>query len=141
MRNERERRLRRCLAPKCLGLYESVSCSVTSDSLKPHELQPTRLLCPWNSPGKNTGVGSHSLLQGIFPTQCRQILYLLSHQRSPFKALKEDPNKGDQCTESFSILNNLLKIHCHSLLLTHTEVHPVDLSSSCSSSCRLYTNV
>ena len=28
-----------------------------------------RLLCPWNSPGKNTGVGSHSLLQGIFPTQ------------------------------------------------------------------------
>ena len=28
-----------------------------------------RLLCPWNSPGKNTGVGSHSFLQGIFPTQ------------------------------------------------------------------------
>ena len=46
------------------------------------------LLCPWNSPGKNTGVGCHSFLQGIFPTQgsnlgllhCRQILYLLSHQ-------------------------------------------------------------
>ena len=45
-----------------------------------------------NSPGKNTGVGSHSLLQGIFPTQgsnpgllhCRQVLYQLSHQRSPF---------------------------------------------------------
>ena len=45
-----------------------------------------RLLCSWNSPGKNTGVG-HSLLQGIFPTQgwnlgllyCRQILYQLSH--------------------------------------------------------------
>ena len=30
---------------------------------------PTRLLCPWNSPGKNAGVGSHALLQGIFPTQ------------------------------------------------------------------------
>ena len=29
---------------------------------------PTRILCPWNSPGKNTGVGSHSFLQGIFPT-------------------------------------------------------------------------
>ena len=46
-------------------------------------LQPARLLCPWDSPGKNTGVGSHSLLQRIFPTQgsnlgllyCRQILY------------------------------------------------------------------
>ena len=32
-------------------------------------MQPTRLLCPWNSPGQNTGVGCHSLLQVIFPTQ------------------------------------------------------------------------
>ena len=46
--------------------------------------------CPWDSLGKNTGVGSHSLLQGLFPTQglnlsllhCRQILYRLSHQGS-----------------------------------------------------------
>ena len=48
---------------------ESVGCSVVSNSLQPHGLNPTRLLCPWNSPGKNTGVGCHSLLQGIFPTQ------------------------------------------------------------------------
>ena len=62
-----------------------------SDSLRPYGLQPCRLLCPGNSPGKNTGVGSHSLLQGIFLTQgsnlnllpCRQILYHLSHQGSP----------------------------------------------------------
>ena len=55
--------------------------SVVSDSLQPYGLQPTRLLCPLNSLGKNTRVGSHSLLQGIFPTQrqnpgllhCRQI--------------------------------------------------------------------
>ena len=46
---------------------------------------------PWNSPGQNTGVGSLSLLQGIFPTQrsnpslphCRQILYQLRHKGSP----------------------------------------------------------
>ena len=44
-----------------------VSGSVMSDSLRPRG--PTRLLCPWNSPGKNTGVGCHSVLQGIFPTQ------------------------------------------------------------------------
>ena len=37
--------------------------SVVSDSLRPHGLQPTRLLRPWNSPGKNTGVGCHFLLQ------------------------------------------------------------------------------
>ena len=34
-----------------------------------HGLWLTRLLCPWNSPGKNTGVGSHFLLQGTFPTE------------------------------------------------------------------------
>ena len=51
-------------------------------------LQPTRLLCPWNSPWKNTEVGCHFFLQGIFPTQvlnlglrhCRQTFYKLSHQ-------------------------------------------------------------
>ena len=40
-----------------------------SDSLQRYGLQPTMLLCPWDSPGKNTGVGCHTLLQGIFPTQ------------------------------------------------------------------------
>ena len=67
---------------------ESFNRSVVSDSLQPHGLQPSRLLCPWNSPGKNPGVGCHSLLQGIFLTQgsnlgllhCQQILYHLSHQ-------------------------------------------------------------
>ena len=43
---------------------ESVSCSFMSDSLQPH-----RLLCLWDSPSKNTGVGNHSPLQGVFPTQ------------------------------------------------------------------------
>ena len=46
-----------------------LSRSVISDSLRPHGLQPARLLCPWDSPGKNTGVGCHFLLQGTFLTQ------------------------------------------------------------------------
>ena len=54
-------------------------------------MESTGLLCPWNSAGKNTGVSSHSLHQGIFLTQgsnasllnCRHILYHLSHQGSP----------------------------------------------------------
>ena len=62
---------------------ESESHSVLSDSLPPHGLYS-----PWNSPGQNTGAGSFSLLQGIFPSQglnpglthCRQILYQLSHK-------------------------------------------------------------
>ena len=56
--------------------------------LQPHRLYPTRLLCPWDSPGKNTGVGCHFLLQGIFSTQesnpglrpCRQILDQLNYE-------------------------------------------------------------
>ena len=62
------------------------SCSFISNSLRPQELYS-----PWNSPGQNTGVGSLSFLQGIFPTKglkpgllhCRQILYQLSHQGIP----------------------------------------------------------
>ena len=46
-----------------------LSHSVVSGSLPPHGQQPTRLLCSWESPGKNTGVGRHALLQGIVPTQ------------------------------------------------------------------------
>ena len=67
------------------GERESESCLVMSDSSRPQGLYS-----PWNSPGQNTGVGSHSLLQGIFPTQglnlClprhRWILYQLSYQGS-----------------------------------------------------------
>ena len=43
--------------------------SVVSDSLQPYGLQPAKLLCPWDSSEKNTGVGCHALLQGVFPTQ------------------------------------------------------------------------
>ena len=64
----------------CLTLCDPMDC-----------MQPTRLLHPWNSPGKNTVVGCHSLLQGIFPTHGlnlgllhrRWMLYRLSHQRNP----------------------------------------------------------
>ena len=73
-----------------------VSHSVLSDALRPNGLQSTKLLCPWNSPDKNTGVGSCSLLQGIFPTQeskpclphCWWILYCLSHQGSSTSSLE-----------------------------------------------------
>ena len=61
-----------------------------SNSLLLHGLYPTRLLCPWDFPGKSTGVGCHFFFQGIFSTQwsksglphCRQTLYCLSHQGS-----------------------------------------------------------
>ena len=63
------------------------------NSLQPNGPKTTWLLCPWNSPNKNTGVGSHSLLWRIFPTQgsnpdivhFRCVLYHLSHQGPDFK--------------------------------------------------------
>ena len=67
------------IAQLCLTLCDPMDCSLPGSSV--HE----------DSPGKNTGVGCHALLQGIFPTQgsnpgyplCKRILYQLSHQGSP----------------------------------------------------------
>ena len=68
-----------CLvAQSCLTLWDPMDCSPSGSSVH------------GDSPAKNTGVGCHALLQGIFPTQgsnpnllcCRQILYQLSHQGS-----------------------------------------------------------
>ena len=78
--------------PKHLSVILKVlgtqSCLTLHD---PIDYSTSRILCPWNSLGKNTGVGSHSLLQGIFltqgsnpgPLQYRWILYQLSHEGSP----------------------------------------------------------
>ena len=75
-----------------MEIWES-PCSQKSEShsTMSNSLRPQGLYSPWNSPGQNTGVGSLSLLQGIFPTQgsnpgfphCRRILYQLSHKGSP----------------------------------------------------------
>ena len=71
------------------------SCSIMSSSLQPHGLKPARLFCPWDIPGKNTGVGCHFFLQGIFSTQG-------SNPQSPALAGRdfttEPPGKpGSQC--------------------------------------------
>ena len=77
-------------------MSESESCSVTSNSLQLHGRYS-----PWNSSGQNTGVGSLSLLQGIFQTQesnpgllhCRRILYQLSYKRNYSSALWDKMGK------------------------------------------------
>ena len=93
----------------CMCLCVCVYHSVMSKFLPLHGLKPIRLLCPWNFPGKNTGVGSHFLLQRIFPMQgsnpglpnCRLILYSLS----PRDALK------DGCCSSVTESSNSLQTH------------------------------
>ena len=84
----------RNLATKC------ASCSVMSNCSQPHGAH--QALLPWDSPGKNTRVGSHSLLQRIFPTQglstgllhCRQTCYCLSHEESVCSRVKGQARKG-----------------------------------------------
>ena len=88
------------MLPGLCPLLLLLSRSVVSSSLRPHGLQPARLPCPWNFPGKNTGVGCCFLLQGIFPTQGWNLLLLhwqvdpllLSHQRSPFFLVRDKRN-------------------------------------------------
>ena len=78
------------LDPVILKAYPSESES-ESHSVLSNSRTPMDYTCPWNSPAQNTGVGCLSFLQGIFPTQgsnpgllhCGQILYQLSHKRSP----------------------------------------------------------
>ena len=82
-----------CINVLLLPKMELCACSVMSDSGTPG-IVVTRLLCPWNFSGKNTGMGCHFLFQRIFLTQgsnlhlqyllhCRQILYQLSQMGNP----------------------------------------------------------
>ena len=97
-----------CTAPSCQNVWVSVAQSCPT--LLPHGLEPTRLLCPWDFPGKNARVGCHFLLQGIVLTQglnpglphWRRILHLHwqwgpspatgpLHARSPFPSVFPTP--------------------------------------------------
>ena len=91
-----------------------LSCSVASNSFQPPGLQHARLLCPWDCPGKNTGVGCHALLQGIFPTQGLnpgQILYHVSHQGSPFLHVKTQQKDWNLWTRKEAVTKHCICQH------------------------------
>ena len=121
-----------------------LSRSVVSNSLWPHGLQPSRLLCPWGFSRQEHWSGFHALLQRIFPTQglnpglshCRQILYHLSHQRICLcKWQNLIPCYGwiifhvHMCAASFLSVPLLMDTGCSHVLATvysatiNTEVH------------------
>ena len=85
--------------------------SVMSNSFWPRELHLTRFLCPWDSLGKNTGVGCHFLLQGIFLTQgsnlyflhCWWILYYWAYKIAKSRVVVDGNRKrGEGETENWS---------------------------------------
>src|SRR5574340_127548 len=79
-----------------------------SDSVRPHKQQPTRLLCPWDSPGKNTGMGCHFLLQ------CRKV-------KSESEVTQSCPTLSDPMNCS----TPGLPVHHHLPEFTQTHVHRV----------------
>ena len=94
-----------------------------SDSWWPHGLQPARLLSPWDSPGKSTGVGCHSLLQGIFLTQrlnlgvlhCQAVSLPSGPPRKPYGKSKLRECSGKNCGQRGGkafIINITVLIHC-----------------------------
>ena len=92
-------------------------------TLRPHRLQPTRLFCPWDSPGKNMWVGCHFLLQGIFPTQgsnhvsyvsCigRHILYHCTTWEALRHSIDIPISKGRNCKEARGTKSQESPKHC-----------------------------
>ena len=88
--------------------------SVVSNSLQPYGLQPARLLCPRNFPGKNSGVGCHFLLQGLFRTQGSNPHLLLWQPDSLALSHQGKPNYHYNIIQNtLSALNILSALPCN----------------------------
>ena len=94
-----------CLATKsCLTL------------LRPHGLQPAGLFCPWDFPGKNTGVGFHFLLQGILLTQGSNF-HLLNWQANSLPLT----HQGSPHAHIIKYIYIYMPTHTYTYVLTHTH--------------------
>ena len=101
-----------CKATLCCVLNPSV----VSNSSRPCELQPTRLLCLWDSPGKNTGVGCQALLQGISPI--KKNFFLISKWLKIIKRnefcwyfhLRPSHTQNEEQVTEFAVLNEMPRI-------------------------------
>ena len=106
------------LTKRCKSAMPLFSRSVVSHSLRPHGVQSSRLLCPWDFPGKNTGVDCPFLLEGIFPTQGSNphLLSLLHCRRPGFNSWVQflglitgsgrSPGEGNDNLLQYSCLEN-----------------------------------
>ena len=107
---------------------------VMSDSLWPYRPQPSRLLRPWDYPGKNTGVGCHVLLQGIFPTQgsnsclphllnCRRILhYWTTKETLSYYTWEENKNISHSTCENEDQILHIKGIESHILNVVYVAL-------------------
>ena len=108
--------LQGCIS-SCAGSCVCVLVTQSCLTLKPHGLQPTRLLCPWDFPGKNTAVSCHFLLQRIFPIHGSN-LYLLHLLHGQADSLPLAPaGKG----------RNIKSMYLQSTTYKDTEIQEVHL--------------
>ena len=109
-----------------MGIVFSHACSM-SDSLPRHELHPTRLFCPWDSPGKNTGRRCHFFLQGIFSTQGLnpRLLHVLHWQADSLPlAPPGKPETGLPVSKLFIIPLTFIYINSHPSNRTELSLGP-----------------
>ena len=111
------------------------ACSVVSNSLPPHGLQPARLLYPWNFPGKNIGAGCHFLFQGISPTQGLNLNLLHPlHWHADSLSLSHLGSPSEKFGYTISIqLTEFLYCCCSVAKSCPTLCNPVDCSTPGSS--------
>ena len=150
---------------KSIQIHPLCSMCVRAESLQVcptlwfYALQPTRLLCAWDSPGKNTGVGCHARLQGVFPTQGANpcLLRLLhwqvcslplaplgspaAHQGSEQVAANRPapsklPKTTQQCPRTQSFLVNQGQVLFFFFKFTYFWLHWVFIAARRLSSCR-----
>ena len=113
------------------------SPSVASNSLRPHGLQPSRLLCPWNFAGKNTGADCHFLLQGVLPAQGSDASLSVSCTGRQVLCTSAAWEAPAVCISSVQSLSHVLLLRPHGL--QHTRLScpsptPGVYSNSCPSS-------
>ena len=121
---------------------------VMSDTLRFYGLYPTRILCPWGFPGKDTGVSCHALLQGIFLTQGlnQHILYLLNWQVGSLSLVPPGSPLGSRKWKNFCSISRVpatwdrkfLEVLCTILSLKLTVlycIHKFHTANSCSVAC------
>ena len=139
-------RMRSCMLDRNTACKPTLCLSraAVSNSLRTHGLQPNRLLRAWNSPGKNTGVGCHVLVQGIFP---RKAVY--PHQFSSVPSLSRVSLFATPWTAarraSLPITNsrNLLKLRSIQSVMPSSPLilcHPLLLPPSIFPSIRVFSS-
>ena len=118
----------------------AAAASVVSDFVRPHRWQPTRLPHPWDSPGKNTGVGCHFLLQCVKVKSLSHVQLLAPHGLQPTKLLSpwdflgKSTGVGCHCLLRHRLLLSIYSSHsalfCCSSNTCHPRVFVLTISST-----------